>query len=272
MLPYHIIFPVVPILLLIVLFEAILIQRSREFRLSWRESLASLGVAVGYGLSRSIFGVVPIGIASFIWDHRLWTIPLDRGWTIILTFISLEFCYYWFHRLTHQVPWLWATHAVHHSTTHFNLSATYRLGWTGWLSGNFLFFMPLFWLGFHPVAIATTLGINLLYQFWIHTELIPKLGWLEWAFNTPSHHRVHHAANPEYINRNYGGVLIIFDRLFGTFAAERSNRPPVYGLTHPIHSHNPIKIALHEWARLLQGLKVAKTWRDYCQVIIGHSI
>jgi sterol desaturase/sphingolipid hydroxylase (fatty acid hydroxylase superfamily) len=159
---------------------------------------------------------------------------------------------------------------VHHSANNFNLSAAFRLGWTGWLSGNFLFFAPLCWLGFHPIAIAVSLGINLLYQFWIHTELIPKLGWLEWIFNTPSHHRVHHAANPEYIDRNYGGILIVFDRLFGTFTAEHSGRPLIYGLTHPLRLHNPVKIAFHEWSRLLQDLKGAKTWRDRCWVIIGH--
>ena len=270
MLPYHVLLPLFPILLLIVLLEAFLIHRSRKHTFAWRESLASLGVAVGYGISRSIFGAIPIGVYSFVWEHRLWTIALDRGWKILLLFVGLEFCYYWYHRLAHQIPWLWATHAVHHSSTHFNLSATYRLGWTGWLSGHFLFFAPLCWLGFSPVAIATTLGINLLYQFWIHTELIPKLGCLEWILNTPSHHRVHHAANPEYINRNYGGVLIVFDRLFGTFVTERPDLRPIYGLTRPLRSHNPAKIALSGWTRLLQELKVARTWADCCRVIIRH--
>ena len=270
MLPYYLFLQIFPILLLFVLFEAILIQRSRKFTFSWRESLASLGVAVGHGISKSIFGVIPIGVYSFIWEHRLWTISLDRGWTIFLLFMGIEFCYYWFHRLTHQIPWLWATHAVHHSTTHFNLSATYRLGWTGWLSGNFLFFVPLCWLGFHPGAISICLGINLLYQFWIHTELIPKLSWLEWIFNTPSHHRVHHGANPEYINHNYGGILIIFDRLFGTFTAERLDCPPIYGLTHPLRCYNPVKIALHRWNKLFQELKVAKTLHECYWIIIGR--
>ena len=270
LLPYNLILSVLPILLIIILLEAILIYRSRKSRFSWRESSASLGVMIGHQISRTIFGVIPIGVYSFVWEHRLWTISLNHLWTILLLFVGIEFCYYWYHRLAHQIPWLWATHAVHHSTTHFNLSATYRLGWTGWLSGNFLFFVPLCWLGFHPVAISVSLGINLLYQFWIHTELIPKLGWLEWILNTPSHHRVHHAANPEYINRNYGGVLIMFDRLFGTFTAEHSHRPPVYGLTNPLRSHNPMKIAFHEWSRLFQELKVAKTWHDRRRVIMGH--
>jgi sterol desaturase/sphingolipid hydroxylase (fatty acid hydroxylase superfamily) len=117
-------------------------------------------------------------------------------------------------------------------------------------------------LGFHPSAIALTIGINLLYQFWIHTELIPKLGWLELIFNTPSHHRVHHASNPQYIDRNYGGVLIIFDRLFGTFIAENNKYSPIYGLTHPLHSVNPVKIIFHEWIRLYHDWQKAQTWYD----------
>ncbi|MEO0868961.1 MAG: sterol desaturase family protein [Cyanobacteria bacterium J06642_11] len=270
MLPYHIVLYIFPVLLLFVLFEAILIQLSRRFTFSRKESLTSLGVAVGYGISRAILGTIPIGIYSLIWKHRLWTISLNHGWTILLLFIGLEFCYYWYHRLAHQIPWLWATHAVHHSSTHFNLSTAYRLGWTGVLSGNFLFFAPLCWLGFHPLAIATTLSVNLLYQFWIHTELIPKLGWLEWIFNTPSHHRVHHASNQEYINRNFGGILIIFDRSFGTFAVERPDCLPVYGLTHPLRSYNPVTIAFHGWRRLLQDLKRSKSWHDCFQRIIGH--
>jgi sterol desaturase/sphingolipid hydroxylase (fatty acid hydroxylase superfamily) len=200
----------------------------------------------------------------------LWTVSLNQGWTILLLFLGTEFFYYWHHRFAHEVRWLWATHAVHHSAKHFNLSAAYRLGWTGWLSGNFLFFIPLCWLGFHPIAVAASLSINLMYQFWIHTELIPKLGWLEWVFNTPSHHRVHHAANPEYVDRNYGGVLIIFDRLFGTFTVESPDRLLTYGLTHPLRSYNPVKIVFHEWSRLFQDLRVARTWRDRCQVMIGR--
>ena len=247
--------------------EAILIHRSRRSTLSWQESLASLGVMIGHQISKIIFGMIPIGVYSFIWEHRLWTVSLNRGWAILLLFVGIEFCYYWYHRFAHQIPWLWATHVVHHSTNQFNLSAAYRLGWTGWLSGYFLFFAPLSWVGLHPVAITVSLSVNLLYQFWIHTELVPKLGWLEWILNTPSHHRVHHAANPEYVGRNYGGVLIIFDRIFGTFTVEHPNRTLIYGLTYPLQSHNPVKIAFHGWSRLFQELKVAKTWYARCRVL-----
>jgi sterol desaturase/sphingolipid hydroxylase (fatty acid hydroxylase superfamily) len=257
-----------PIILLLILLEAILIRHNRLSSFSWKETLASLGIAIGHRISTLIFGFIPIAVYSFTWQHRLFTIPLNQAWSILLLFFSLEFCYYWYHRLAHTIRWMWATHAVHHSAKHFNLSAAFRLGWTGWLSGNFLFFIPLCLIGFHPIAVAIVLAFNLLYQFWIHTELIPKLGWLEWFLNTPSHHRVHHASNPEYIDRNFGGVLILFDRWFGTFATEHSK--PIYGLTHPIQSFNPVAIALHEWQRLLQDFGRAKNWRDRTAAILGQ--
>jgi sterol desaturase/sphingolipid hydroxylase (fatty acid hydroxylase superfamily) len=259
-----------PILLSMMVLEAMLIQRSRKATFSWKESVASFAIAVGHRATSAMFAVIPLGMYSFIWEHRLWTVSFNRAWSVLLLFLGLEFFYYWYHRFSHEIRWLWATHAVHHSANFFNLSTTFRLGWTGSLTGHFLFFLPLCWLGFSPTAIAITLGINLLYQFWLHTELIPKLGWIEWIFNTPSHHRVHHASNPEYIDRNYGGVLIIFDRLFGTFTEECGDRPPVYGLTHPLRSNNPVKIALHEWCRLFQDLKVAQSWGDRCRMIIGR--
>ena len=270
MIPYSFIQYFYPVLLGVTLLEAVLIQRNRQSIFSWQECLASLGVTIGHRLVGTIFGVISLGVYSFAWDHRLFTVSLNQGWTILLLFVGLEFLYYWYHRWCHEVRWLWATHAVHHSPNHFNLSTSFRLGWTGSITGHFLFFTPLCWLGFPPKAIALSLGINLLYQFWIHTELIPKLGWLEYLFNTPSHHRVHHASNPEYIDRNYGGVLIIFDRLFGTYAEEQRDRSLIYGLTQPLRSHNPITIAFYEWTRLFQDLKIAKSWGDRFRVIGGR--
>jgi sterol desaturase/sphingolipid hydroxylase (fatty acid hydroxylase superfamily) len=270
----YLFYPVLIVAIAIELFASR--SRSRQIY-SWRESLASLGIFIIHNFTQILFVSVPTGILFFAWEHRLWTISLERWWSIPLLFISIEFCYYWYHRSAHKIRWLWATHAVHHSSTHFNLSAAYRLGWTGWLSGNIIFFMPLSWLGFHPISIAVGLSLNLLYQFWIHTELISKLGILEWILNTPSHHRVHHASNPEYIDCNYGGVLIIFDRLFGTFVVEKSNRwrslssgeSITYGLTHQLNSQNLFKIALYEWYKIFRDLLIAKTWRDRLRVVLG---
>ncbi|CAN5245651.1 hypothetical protein BH10PSE17_BH10PSE17_29770 [soil metagenome] len=154
----------------------------------------------------------------------------------------------------------WTSHLVHHSVEHLNLSAAYRLGWTSNLTGAGLFFVPLIWLGIEPTVVVVTMAANLLYQFWLHTELVPKLGPIEWIFNTPSHHRAHHASNPRYLDRNYGGILIVFDRLFGTFAEERADDPCRYGLVEPLRSGNPFRIALHGWFTL--GRDIASDLRQ----------
>lgn len=267
--PQTLISRIYPCLIALAILEIFLIHRNRKSRFPWQEGATTLGVAVGHRLTRLLSEAGVLAVFSLAWQHRLMTIELDSPLKFLLLFFGIEFCYYWYHRTSHQVRWLWATHAVHHTPRHYNLSVAYRLGWTGLLSGNHLFFLPLCWLGFHPVAVVVGLALNLLYQYWLHTELIPKLGWLEWVFNTPSHHRVHHAANPEYIDRNYGGVLIIFDRLFGTFVAERPDVPPRYGLTTSFNSHNPFVVALHEWYLLFRDLFAARTWRDRFKVIAG---
>jgi sterol desaturase/sphingolipid hydroxylase (fatty acid hydroxylase superfamily) len=164
---------------------------------------------------------------------------------------------------------MWATHAVHHSATRLNLTAAIRLGWTGALSGSALFFVPLIWLGFHPVALGAMLGLNLAYQLFIHTELIGRLGPLEWVLNTPEHHRVHHASNAACLDRNYGGVLIIYDRLFGTLAAPPKDEALRYGLVHPVESHNPVRIALGEWFSMLKEAWQAGSWRRRLQLLFG---
>ncbi|BAZ37917.1 hypothetical protein NIES4101_38430 [Calothrix sp. NIES-4101] len=248
-----------PIFLIFIFLEAVLIIGWKKQKYPWRESFVSFLIAIGHHLSQ----IIPTtGLLVLAWNHRLFTISLDFWWSPILLFLLIEFTYYWFHRASHRIRWFWASHLVHHSPNSFNLSAAYRLGWTGGISGSAIFFMPLAWLGFPPTSIAIALFLNLLYQFWIHTELIPKLGFLEWFLNTPSHHRVHHASNREYIDRNYGGVLIVFDRLFGTFAEENPTNKTIYGLTHPIKSSNPFKIALGEWVHIFQDMISANSWQE----------
>ena len=165
--------------------------------------------------------------------------------------------------------WFWANHSVHHSPNDLTLATALRLGWTGKLTGTALFFAPLVWLGFPPVAVVATLAANLLYQFWLHAPWMPRLGPLEWVLNTPAHHKVHHASNPEYLDRNYGGVLIVFDRMFGTFAQERGDVRLRYGLTTPLLTHNPLRIAFHEWANLGRDLWRAKGWRAKISALFG---
>ena len=238
---------------------------------NWRSYAASVtDVLVREYVVYAFVGVSLAGpLIDLAWRHRLATVPLNGFASFALLFLGQEFCYYWYHRAAHRVRWFWATHAVHHSPNEFNLGIAYRFGWTGKIAGNALFFVPMIWLGFAPKAVFAALALNLLYQFWLHAEWVPKLGWLEYVLNTPSHHRVHHASNTDYIDANYGGVLIVFDRLFGTFVAERPDLPCRYGLVTPLISNNPIRIAFHEWLNLLDDLRGARSWREAIGYLFG---
>jgi sterol desaturase/sphingolipid hydroxylase (fatty acid hydroxylase superfamily) len=254
--------PLLLVLAALALLEAVLYPRRRGAPFAWREGGASLLVGLGYGASRLLTGGLVALTLDFFWRHRAFTAPLERAWAWVALFLLVELCYYWAHRAMHEVRWFWAHHAVHHTPTQLTLSASYRIGWTAGLCGFYLFFAPAVWLGFPPQAVLGMFGLNLLYQVWLHTELVPKLGWLERVLNTPSHHRVHHASNPAYLDRNYGGVLVLFDRLFGTLAVEREDEPCRYGLTHPLPSHNPLVIAFHAWAALARDVARARSWRE----------
>ncbi len=199
----------------------------------------------------------PVFVLAY--DHRLFTVPIDSMASVLLLFIGLEFFYYWYHRTSHTVRWFWNTHSVHHSPNQFNLAAAYRLGWFGKLTGATVFFAPLSFLGFEPGTVLAALALNLLYQFWIHADWIPTLGVLEYVLNTPSAHRVHHARNPEYLDANFGGVLIVFDRLFGTYVEERADLPCEYGLVHRVTTYNPIRINGEPWLGLIRDLKSARS-------------
>ncbi|CAG2159607.1 sterol desaturase family protein [Cupriavidus numazuensis] len=216
----------------------------------WHEMGLSLADMVG----RKLMALLPLSLATpifaFAWDHRINTIQIHSVLMVLLLFIGQEFCYYWYHRASHRIRFFWATHAVHHSPNELTLGTAYRLGLTGKLTGTAMFFAPLVWLGVRPEAVLAALSLNLLYQFWLHTTWIPKLGWFEYVFNTPSAHRVHHASNVDYLDANYGGVLIIFDRLFGTYVEEREDEPCRFGLVHPTTTHNPIVNQFEHWVSL----------------------
>jgi sterol desaturase/sphingolipid hydroxylase (fatty acid hydroxylase superfamily) len=235
----------------------------------WRESAASFGVALGQNLLRGLeAGIVAIPFA-FLYRHRLLDFSQTSPPAIATLFFGSEFFYYWQHRASHRIRWMWATHAVHHSATRLNLTAAIRLGWTGNISGNFLFFLPLALFGFHPFAIVAMLGVNLLYQFVIHTEFVPRLGPFEWLFNTPSHHCVHHASNEACLDRNYGGILIVFDRLFGTFAEPPVDQPLRYGLVGGTPSFNPVRITLGAWAAMLRDAWTAQGTKARLRALFG---
>jgi sterol desaturase/sphingolipid hydroxylase (fatty acid hydroxylase superfamily) len=236
----------------------------------WRSYWASFADMIGRRLLALLTGGATVAIFGAVWQHRLFTIPLDSWWAWALLFVGQEFCYYWMHRADHEIRWFWATHAVHHSPNELNFAAAYRLGWTATLSGQALFFIPLVYIGFRPEAVAGALALNLLYQFWVHADWIPKLGALERVLNTPSHHRVHHASNPEYLDANYGGVLIVFDRLFGSFVEERTDLPCRFGLVKPLTSYNPVYIAFHEWLAMARDVWTAPTWHARLMHVVGR--
>jgi len=243
-----------PLFLLLILAEALWYARARHRPYPWRAGATSLAVAAGYKLVGLVTPLALAPIFACAWQNRLATVPLADWSAALLLFLGVEFAYYWFHRASHRCRWLWATHAVHHTPKELTLSAAYRLGWTSLLSGGWLFYLPLVLLGFHPDGVFLALGLNLVYQFLLHTEAVGRLGPLEWLLNTPSHHRVHHACNDGYIDRNYGGVLIVFDRLFGTFAAERDEQPCRYGLASGFDCANPFRLVVHEWLNLARDL------------------
>ena len=257
---------------LAVVLAAVLVEAAvlgRQGRYDGRALATTLG---DLALRRAV-GLTGLSLAgplfSWAWAHRVHTLDLSTGGQWAGLFLLSELAYYGFHRASHRVRWFWASHAVHHSSPQLTLAAALRLGWLGKLSGSTVFFVPLVWLGFAPAAVLGVLSLNLLYQFWLHAEWLPRLGPLEWVLNTPSHHRVHHACNPRYIDRNYGGVLIVFDRLFGTFQAEQAEEPPRYGLVGRPRIDNPIRLGLSEWQRLGRDLWAATGWRQRLAVLVG---
>lgn len=222
------------------------------------ESFISLVIALSYQLINYQVLLVLKPLNDWLHNHRLFELPDQQVSSWVLGFFALEFAYYWQHRCSHRIRWMWASHSVHHSPPQLTFSGAYRLGITGFISGLFVFFMPLMWLGFSPRMIGILYAVSLIYQFWLHTELVPKLGILEKVFNTPSHHRVHHAINNGYVDKNYGGILILFDRLFGTYAVEDESEKLEYGLIGKERTHHIGRILFQEWAAIARDLAKAE--------------
>jgi len=205
--------------------------------------------------------------AGYAWlfaSHRLFEVPATAAWAWAACFLGVDFLYYWFHRFSHEVSAGWAAHVVHHQSEEYNLTVALRQG-AFQPAFSWVFYLPLALLGFPPAMFLAAASFNTLYQFWIHTRLIGRLGTLEWVLNTPSHHRVHHARNPKYIDRNHGGTLIVWDRLFGTFGQEHDE--PVYGITRPLASWNPVWANLHQWSEMWDVARRAKRPLDKLRVL-----
>jgi alkylglycerol monooxygenase len=240
-------------------------RRSDEYsddRDTWGNILLGFGSIV-WGL---FFGFATIYIYLFFYAIAPYKFPADAWWTWIVLFFVDDFVYYIFHRVSHESRLFWNFHVVHHSSEHYNLSVAVR---QSWFSGilHWMFYAPIMLLGFAPWMFAVMHGFNLIYQFWIHTKFVRKLGWLEYVFNTPSHHRVHHGVNEQYLDKNYAGVLIIWDRLFSSFVEETEE--PRYGIIKRLDSYNPLWINTHAWVEMFRELRGRDGFTDKLRCIFA---
>ena len=245
----------VPFFIAAILLElAWIVIKHRGGRYETRDALTSLLMGAGNVVSGILLGFVAYGFYVWLWDYRLF--DLGTGWLVVAAcFILDDLRYYWYHRIAHRSRFVWAEHVNHHSSQHYNLTTALRQSWTGTFTFTWLLRAPLILLGFHPAMVIFVGGLNLIYQFWIHTEAIGKMPrWFEAVMNTPSHHRVHHGRNARYLDANYAGVLIIWDRMFGTFVPEQASEKPDYGLVHNLGTFNPLRVAFHEWLAMARDV------------------
>ncbi len=228
-----------------------------------RDTLTSLSMGAGNVVVGIALGFVAYGFFTWIWQFRV--ADLGTHWAIILLcFVLDDLRYYVFHRIAHRCRWVWASHVNHHSSQHYNLSTALRQTWTGTFTFMMVLHAPMIVLGFSPEMVIFVGGLNLLYQFWIHTEAIDRMPrWFEAVFNTPSHHRVHHGRNARYLDANYAGTLIIWDRMFGTFVPEQKAEAVEYGLVRNLGTNNLIRVAFHEWVGIFRDVfRGGISWRQ----------
>jgi len=247
----------IPFFIITLIIEILIDARARSNSYETKDAITSISMGLGNVFLGLISKVLVFAVFYYLYDNfRLFTIPFV-WWAWILILFTEDLIYYWFHRISHLSRFFWASHIVHHSSQRYNLSTALRQTWTGSFL-SFVFWLPLPLLGFHPVMILAQMSISLIYQYWIHTELIRKMpGWFEAFFNTPSHHRVHHATNPQYLDRNHAGIFIIWDKWFGSYEPEIEK--PIYGLVTNISSYNPLYVAFHEWINLFRDVFTSKT-------------
>ncbi|MEH3052497.1 MAG: sterol desaturase family protein [Patulibacter minatonensis] len=263
----------IPAFILLMAVEALsyrhLVEEAREHAhegYELRDTRTSISMGLGYLVISGGWNAVALVAFAALATASPWEVDMGQPWAWVVLLVLFDLLFYWDHRVHHRVRVGWASHVVHHSSEHFNLSTAVRQPWTPMSST--VFFAPLPLLGFPPSAVLTISAIDLLYQFGIHTEKIGRLPRpIEFLFNTPSHHRVHHGSDQQYLDRNYGGVFIVFDRLFGTFTPETAR--PTYGLTSNINTFNPLRVAFHEWQAIGHDVRQARRWRDRLGYALG---
>lgn len=253
----------IPVFVLLIIAELIYAHLTKKVAYETWDTFGSLMMGLGNSVAGALFG--SLVVALFFWVEKFALLKVDYvWWAWIACFVLDDFFYYLFHRSAHRVRWFWASHVNHHSSQHYNLSTALRQTWTGIFALSFLFDLPLILLGFPVPMVMFCGGVNLVYQFWIHTEAIEKCPrWFEAVMNTPSHHRVHHATNPRYLDANYAGVFIIWDRMFGSFVPELEEDKCCYGLVHNLSTFNPLRIAFHEWAAMFRDIYRAPSLRNF---------
>jgi len=253
----ELIYYAIPFFILTLIIEIIVDAREKANAYETKDTITSISMGLGNVFLGILSKVIVFAVFIYLYEnYRFFTLPFS-WWAWILILLAEDIAYYWFHRISHESRFFWASHVVHHSSQKYNLGTALRQTWTGGFL-SFVFWLPLPLLGFHPVMIIAQMSISLIYQYWIHTELIRKMpNWFEAILNTPSHHRVHHATNPQYLDRNHAGIFIIWDKLFGTFIPEVEK--PVYGLVKNISSFNPLYVAFHEWIAMFMDVFTSKT-------------
>ena len=244
----------VPFFLITLLIEWWLAQKRLAGSHTLKDSVASLVMGMGNLATDLAFGFISLSLLISAWKFRVFDLGASVP-IILIALIAQDFVYYWKHRASHRIRWFWAAHVVHHSSAHYNLTTALRQPWISHFTGYAAMSIPLVLLGFHPLLIGFVAAINLLYQYWIHTELIGRMPrWFEAVFNTPSHHRVHHSVHPRHLDANYAGIFIIWDKMFGSFVSEGQGEEMTYGVVTPINTYNPIKIAFAEWANIFKDV------------------
>ncbi|MCB0654401.1 MAG: sterol desaturase family protein [Saprospiraceae bacterium] len=257
----------IPGFILLLLLEVWFSARYQKQWFEAKDTSSSLAMGIGSVIVGLVGKAIVFGAYSLVYHYHIFEIE-STWWAWLLLVFGEDLSYYWFHRISHQSRYFWASHVVHHSSRHYNLGTALRQTWTGDLTGGFIFWLWLPLIGFHPVWVMLQQSISLLYQFWIHTEAIDKLPRpIEFLFNTPSHHRVHHASDPKYLDRNHAGIFIIWDRLFGTFQVEEEH--PNYGLVKNINTFNPVKIAFMEWGSLITDAIKSGSFRNAIGYVFG---
>ncbi len=257
-----------PAFILLVIAEMLFVRFTAQGAYEARDTATSLLMGFGSVIFGALLGFIFVWFAHLVTPFRLaniaWSLP-----AIAICFVIDDLTYYWWHRSAHRVRWFWAEHVAHHSSQHYNLSTALRQPWGGFLTPAFIFKAPILLMGFPLGMIALVGGVNLVYQFWIHTEAVGKLPrWFEAVMNTPSHHRVHHATNARYLDSNYAGVFIVWDRLFGSFVEEDKAEKPRYGIVKNLATFNPLKVAFHEFVSIGKDLLKSRSPRE----IVGYLL